>query len=729
MTRTGLRRQLVGIGRRAGRGAESGRIRFIALLAATAVLGIGFISAVAVNAVYDGRSARETARLPVSPPGPSAASAQELWAEESDTVAGRQFSVILISPLTADAPLPPGVARWPGPGEAVLSPALLADGSAEGIATRYGRVVGSIAPSGLSGPGERLAYVRPAANLLPQRMDPVIGYGPTDEPPFGDALQAKPAWMFAPLLGGLILLPAAVLLLVAARTGSRGRDRRLALATVLGADRVDRALITVGDAGGAIAAGAALALVPLAAALSWNIRLPVAEYTLSSADLRSAGWALLLAWTLAIVTVLAAVAVLDHPPSRSRTRTQPLGSRRAPKRWAALCPVMVLVAVRGPDLFDAGTPLHMLVNYAGILGTLATLPAVVAMAAAACGRLIARAGRALGRPGVLISGRWLAAHPGMIARVSVGIITAVGLLIQVQVWFGFLGGPAQAAEALHAALGNSVMVVKPASTPEPDQWSSFVRSMPATTASLSLELDSSGRLRLQGGCAALGALRLPCSAQATPLTGSDSDPRLLSLLSYYGAGTTSQTVRLGDPAANTSPDADTVLLLVSVDGSNLSAPPLEQDAYRTIAGGATVAPVGGDWITGALVNADQGRWIELLGLLGVVVLSAACGISGLGEFLRWGKAMAPVSVLTGNRRVFLTSAAFVVLLPVGLSGLLGVVAGLWLALPMVEQGFSHFSGAMPADCSISIVGLALAFWAWASWSARRQSASWLPGDD
>ena len=720
--------QLLRIGRRAGRRTQTSGIRFVALLAATAFLGLGLTSAVAVAAVYGGRSTHDQARSPIDASPSNEASAKELWTQRWDTVGKRQFAVVFIYPRSADAPLPPGVSHWPGPGQAVLSPALLKSGAADGISTRYGHVVGAIGFAGLDDPEELLAYVRPPSDLLPQPMQPVVGYGINDQPAFGDSSIVKAESMFAPLLGGLILLPAAILLFIAARTGSRDRDRRLAVAEILGARRVDRALITIGEAGPAVALGAVVALIPLATALARNLRLPVVDYVLSDAYLRADLWPLLAAWLLSIAIVLITVTALDTQKSRAATR--PLGSRRVPARWAALCPAMLLLAVRGPDLFAAGTTPHLLINYLGIAGTLATLPAVVGLLVAAVGSRLTRVGRALGSPGTVMAGGWSTAHPGMIARVSVGVITAIGLLIQAQVWFGFLDGQAQAAEALQTTLGNSVMVVQPTSNPSPGQWGSFTRLTPDTTALLTISLNpSAGQVAIEGSCAGLTLLHLPCSTTAAPIAAGDQDPRLQALLTWYGDGATRQTEQVGTSAVSTSAAEETVVLAVSTSGSDLSGPDLERVAYETLPGGASVGPIASSWVVGAQVNASQGRWIQLLGLVGVIVLTAACGISGLGEFLRWGSEVAPVSVLAGNRRVFLASAAWTVLLPMALSGILGVAIGSWLALPMTEQGLSHLSGTTLTDCALAVSVLAAALWAWAAWSSGRQAASWLPGAD
>ena len=70
-----------------------------------------------------------------------------------DRVRGR-----LLRPEGPDAPLPPGVARLPGPGELVVSPALARRLRDPLLRDRIpGRVVGTIGDAGLVGPAE-LAY-------------------------------------------------------------------------------------------------------------------------------------------------------------------------------------------------------------------------------------------------------------------------------------------------------------------------------------------------------------------------------------------------------------------------------------------------------------------------------------------------------------------------------------------------------------------------------------------
>lgn len=87
----------------------------------------------------------------------------------------------LFVPDPSSTPLPPGVARFPGPGELVVSPALaglLADGTA-GPPAVHGRVVGEIAPDGLLGPDDLRFYRGTAAPTAPMADGPLLGTAAT----------------------------------------------------------------------------------------------------------------------------------------------------------------------------------------------------------------------------------------------------------------------------------------------------------------------------------------------------------------------------------------------------------------------------------------------------------------------------------------------------------------------------------------------------------------------
>jgi hypothetical protein len=434
-----------------------------------------------------------------------------------------------------------------------------------------------------------------------------------------------------------------------------------------------------------------------------------------------------------VLLVFAVLALLDGVAvSRSR-RPRPLGTRRPPVRVAGLFPIMVLVAVQGPRLFEPGTPLFLLANYVGIIGTLLTVPAVIGLVVSVLGSGLATLGRRRALSGTMLAGRWLATNSGTVARIAAGIVAAIGLLIQAQVWFGFLGSPVQQAQRAHHRAGDSVQILYRPQEAPPQQLAALFRALSGTAEPMRLVMDPfTRRIQIIGTCPALSAVHLDCTGadHSISRTAAGRDVRLQSLMSAYAVDAATVTVRVGDPASTvTGPTLQSVVALVSPDGRPLSAARIERAAYRTMSGTTTAYPIGGSWLVGAAVNADQGRWLLLLGVLGVLVLTIACGISGLGEFTRWSRKLAPITVLAGNRRVFLTSAAWTVFLPVLAAGAIGIGIALWLALPIVNTGFSRFSTTLIQACGIAVAALAALLWLTAIRTASLQSRTWTPGGE
>ncbi|MFD7454713.1 ABC transporter permease [Kitasatospora sp. NPDC059827] len=735
----GLRGQLLRTGLAAGRRAEAGKVRFVALLGATAALAAALLTAAAGYATYEGREARQTARAPVLAVNDSGRPATARWGAAFDSVGGRQFSIVYLEPLTPDAPLPPGLARWPAPGEAVLSPALRADGASESIADRYGTVVGTIGAEGLAAPGERLAYIRPTAVLAPdaRRMDGITGYGQSDwNDFFGDPIFIGKQWLFQLGVAGLLVLPALVLTVVAVRSGAVARDRRTAVVSALGGSRRDTAWIALGEAVVPLAAGAAVTAAASAGALVRDWHIPVVSYQLAAADLRDHAWLLLSAWLLSTVAVAGAVTVtgsVSARPSRAakrsrRVRPTATGPRRSTTRCAALCPVMLLVAVRGPDYVDPQTALAGLVHYAGVIGTLATLPAVIGLAAAAAGRCLTRCGRRLGSPGTLIGGRHMAVHPSAATRVVAGVVVAVGLIIQIQMWYTAGSAPAVQAKAIHQRFGDTMLQFRPVNTPTPDRISAFRTRLPANASPVTLTDpggDTPGGLLIRGSCDALTSLELPCTAEPVAVPPTAGDRRARMLMSFYSYSGRTPRAQAGEPGIT---NAGSTTVLISTDGRDLPTARIKNAAFHTLPQGAEVSTVGGEWLIGTNTIADQARWIPLLGAVAITVLAAAVGISGLTEFLRFGTVLAPTTVLTGTPGVYAVAAAWNVLLPMALAGLAGDAVGAWLAISRPVGG-TELSTTTLAFCALATVALATVLWVWGTVSSTRQGRTWTPGKD
>ncbi|MFI0937540.1 ABC transporter permease [Streptomyces sp. NPDC021020] len=750
VTRRGLTRRLLAVGHTAGRRSEAGGVRFAALLLATLFLVVGVGGTVAVHAVYAGKADRRIARTPDITDDPALrAGNSTTWLVGSDSLAGkRRFSVVYLAPHHGDAPLPPGVKAWPAPGEAVLSPALRKAGAAEDIDHRYGRLSGTVEMAGLDDPTEWLAYVRPRNGLVAKRpVDVVTGFGPSAavgrfapglEPGSGRQ-DDKPEWMFQAAVLGMLVAPGLALLSVAARTGAHARDRRTALVAALGGRRRDRALVAVGEAARPALLGALLGGAAVAAALRYDVHVPSTGYVVPSAYLRRYGWETGFVPLTVLLCVLAAVILSDLVQRQATTGTRPRTAARTVwmTRLAALCPVMLLVGVRGPGLVGQESAMGTVVSWAGVAGTVLTLPAALASVTAAGGRLLTRWGQRHALPGTLVAGRRTSAHPGATARLVTGITVALIIFMQAVAWQGLFGSQSTDARRTLDRIGRSAVAVEAQGRVTPQDTTAFLNRLPGTEAVLLVPpadpFGTDAPMTLYGSCAALATLRLPCPANEERVSEAPQDPRLQELIRWTPHGALLLDVRKADTAElalhMASPDEAGILTVVSRDGGDLPVPALKRLAYQVFPLGAEVGAPGEDQLTAGVPNRDQGRWSTLLGVAGIAVLAVAAGLSGMAEFLRHGRALAPLTVLTGGLRVFRTHSAWSVLAPMVLAGVVGEVVAVGLAAPVTADGESSLT----AELLWSTVGIVLLvsilMWAWASAVAARQARRWRPRGD
>ncbi|MFJ9432083.1 ABC transporter permease [Streptomyces sp. NPDC101490] len=721
-------------------------MRFVALLLATMVLALGLGSLVAVHAVYAGKEERRAARTPVAPDGAQKRAADATaWLVGSDSLdSERRFSVVYLAPHKGDAPLPPGLDDWPEPGQAVLSPALRKAGAGEDIDRRYGRLVGTIGEEGLDEPSEWLAYVRPRDGLSAERPNAVVtGFGPAAgqvsaslEPGSGRA-DEKPEWMFQAAVIGMLVVPAAALLFVAVRTGAHTRDRRTALVAALGGRRLDRALIAVGEAVSPAALGAVIATATVATAVLHDIRVPYTAYVLSSSHLRHFGWAVVLAPLAAFLVILAAAVLVDLTPRRNAPGNRPRGASRDSwlPRLAVLCPIAIILAVRGPGLFAADTVLRTLTSWVGIAITVLTLPAAIAAITAKAGNVLTSWARSHGLPGTLVAGRRTSAYPGGTARLVAGISIALIVLMQAIAWQGLFGAQTMEARKTLDRVGRSLVTVGPRGDVSPSAMAEFFAGAPATEAVLLTPADGDkGRsLTLYGDCAALTALHVPCPADQTRVDGLPADPRLRELIRWTPHMDPTLVIRRTDDrrlAELAAPDGTgATLAVLRPDGKPLSVPALKQLSHEVFPRGAAVGAPGESELTAGVPNRDQGRWSALFGMVGIAVLAATAGLSAMAEFLRQGRALAPLSVLTGGLRVFRTSAAWSVLAPLALAGIAGTAVAAGLAAPVSASGESYITGGLLVSTAGVVLVVSVLLWVWASQVAVRQARTWRPSGE
>ncbi|GGU96872.1 membrane protein [Kitasatospora herbaricolor] len=192
--------------------------------------------------------------------------------EYRDTVVRGRY----VRPEGPEAPLPPGLGRFPEPGRMFVSPALRdLLGSPEGALLRErlpAPITGEVGEAGLTGPRDLTFWIGSDTLTVKGAADPSAagtGGGPARDgatrlDTFGDRYPPRdlePLLLLLSVVGIAVLLtPVALFVAAATRFGGEARDRRLAALRLAGADRAMTARIAAGES----LAGAVLGL-----ALGW----------------------------------------------------------------------------------------------------------------------------------------------------------------------------------------------------------------------------------------------------------------------------------------------------------------------------------------------------------------------------------------------------------------------------------------------------------------------------
>ncbi|MEU1623543.1 FtsX-like permease family protein [Streptomyces sp. NPDC005722] len=237
--------------RLAGAGGREGWIR-TALTAVGVGLGVALLFlAAAVPNVLDAREGRGHARE--TPNVESEVSVGRgdttfLWYDAGTEFRGEAVDGQLLRPDGPGAPPPPGVARIPGPGEMVVSPALRGLlGSASGALLKERldyRIVGTIADPGLLEPGELRFYAGSGTLSRSGGAIRSAGYGHDPGPGRFDPR----LMVLVVLICVVLLVPVGVFVGTAVRFGGDRRDRRLAALRLVGADVAMTRRIAAGEA-------------------------------------------------------------------------------------------------------------------------------------------------------------------------------------------------------------------------------------------------------------------------------------------------------------------------------------------------------------------------------------------------------------------------------------------------------------------------------------------------
>ncbi|MFC4062504.1 ABC transporter permease [Planomonospora corallina] len=411
-------RLLRGGGRRSMLGAA---LTAVAVAVSTALL----LFAVSVNLAFQGRSDREAWRNPV----PARGEAVAVQAVRTDHVREERITVVELAALTPDAPVPPGLERFPAPGEVWLSPALaelahrLPD---DQLAARFaGKGGGTVGDEGLVHPGELVA-VRgwaPDAAVLAGRDGrdgretdgPREGVAPTRISDFTGkpSFDAQGYQALALIATVLMVVPLLVFGGAAARLTVARRDQRLAALRLVGATGGQVVAMTAAEAMITASAGA------VAGALLYGLLIPL----LTRIEIGGGPWFAADLWpglpyALAVPATVPLLVGLSAVAGLRRVVVSPLGvaRRETPPAMRFVRVVALLAVLAAVPALSAGAGAGVI---AGVLG-LAFLAINLAgpWVVGVIGRVTVRLARG---PARLLAGRRLVDDPRAAWRTVSGV--------------------------------------------------------------------------------------------------------------------------------------------------------------------------------------------------------------------------------------------------------------------------------------------------------------------
>ncbi|MEU9024159.1 FtsX-like permease family protein, partial [Actinomadura sp. NPDC048394] len=252
-------------------------------LAAVAVSTGLLLFAVTANLAFAQRARADAWRHP----GNAGADPVMIEALATDHVRGEPITVVDLAALKPGAPAPPGMPRFPDPGETWTSPALarlMKDLPSDQLAARFPARAGTLGRDALIHPGELVAVVgrAPGDPAMTAARDRLSGVESTAAPT-RIARYSTGAAAFAGVYQALVAIASvlmAVPLLVfggaAARLTVARRDRRLAALRLVGATPGQVVAITTAEAVITAAAGALAGTVLYAAAIPALTRITIA---------------------------------------------------------------------------------------------------------------------------------------------------------------------------------------------------------------------------------------------------------------------------------------------------------------------------------------------------------------------------------------------------------------------------------------------------------------------
>lgn len=679
---------------------------------------LAWIGLMVVVATYEGRFSRAEARMPVE-----AVSADETSFEYSlvaTTADLTQAWVVYIRPVRPDAPPPPGLSRWPNPGESVISPAAQAALNSPGSWSAWspGSIVGFIAPEGLTTATESFAYVNPPAGAQIAANEWLQGksFGGTGLAGLGDTMSFFELPLFVLLYVPTVVVPATLLLAAVWLEGSKRRRRAEQVLALLGSTPLQRLALRIGGVAPAWAVGSGLAAAVLGLAITTDLIIPFVDYHLLSVDLRRWAAALLLVW---FATVAASLLLLQaQAPARSLVKKR-RRDRPGILQWIAAA-VGLFSVVGAIPLVNAsplggeaeGAYLTVLALVLAVF-TMPVLCAVTVWLLTVVLRRTGSVGRVVG-VGLLRQGRGpVAALAGTIGS-SLCMLTAVNAFVGVP-------APFEEAKPVYAASVGHVVTISSArldlSLLTPQRLEGLTRQADRFVLAVADEVEGLQTWRLYADASSLRG-----EMQGGECRFSGDTPISMSYaLRFMDLSSCPQTM-----VGRVPPGAAWRLILYR-ENRGLSATTFAS----TVAGWVAPPPVidvpASEFIQGGPTStAVQIQWIPWCATVGLLLMLAALLLFAIGDLRQAQSRIAGYLILGAPDSTAVKAMAIRLGIPVSVALGYGLIFSLQRPLVDPNRVADYSVGLFVGYATVIVVGVVTAVAA-NSIAARRHLPSWRPG--
>jgi hypothetical protein len=494
MIRLGLRLTLKG-------GREAAARLVITSIAVALGVGMLLITLAAINAV-NAQNAKyawlETGAETPPVQSAGAPAADPLWwLLTADELHGRIIGRVDVAPTGPQAPIPPGIAQLPGPGQFYASPAmsaLLRSAPTAELADRYpGKQIGTIGPSALPAPDSLIIVVGSTPSELSgipgsrhvTRISTTVPSSCVGATCFAIGIDANGIDLVLSVAAAALLFPVLIFIGTAARLSAARREQRFAAMRLVGA--TPRQISVISTVESTVAAGLG---VIAGFGLFFLTRPPLATIPFTGSRFYLGDLSLSLADTLVVAVGVPVAAAVAARIALRRVQISPLGvSRRvtpaAPRAYrlipllAGIGELAYFVKVGRPDT----TPGEIEAFMSGILLTMAGLVSAGPWFTMVGAKFMFRRTR---RPALLIAGRRLADNPRAGFRAISGLVlalfvtsVAVAIITTIDVREGAPSGGAAAHDTMVDRLTNFDSEPSQASTSVPAVASGLLHGLQA----------------------------------------------------------------------------------------------------------------------------------------------------------------------------------------------------------------------------------------------------------